>query len=65
MRSGDGSQQRSKRCFRCKRVLPMRAFHKHKREWDGHQYQCKSCATLFQREWRARKAAATGVSDNQ
>jgi len=32
-----------KRCFRCRELLPLTAFHRHVRKADGHRSTCKQC----------------------
>jgi 5-methylcytosine-specific restriction endonuclease McrA len=43
-----------KRCAKCGQEKPLTAFHKHRREPDGHQTRCKVCACATTRDWRAR-----------
>ena len=42
-----------KRCTRCGEVKPLDEFGRDRHQADGHQSQCKPCATAKLREWRA------------
>ena len=45
---------KTKRCYKCNRILPITEFHKSSRNKDGLQYECKECRREFDKERRKR-----------
>lgn len=58
------SAQQTKRCSRCGRELPLSAFNLSAKAPDGHQYVCKECMNLLNKESRAKKKGLKRVWSN-
>lgn len=58
-----------KKCVRCKVALPLEAFSKNHRKFDGLQSECKTCRRNMNREYRRSnphaKAKAPALSEKQ
>ena len=46
---------KTRRCSKCKDVLPIACFHKNKRASGGRSYLCKRCESERNKEYRERK----------
>lgn len=54
--------EKTKKCAKCGRILPLSEFNKNKRTGDGYQYQCRDCAREYWNEYYERqKQKKTGV----
>lgn len=51
--------EKTKKCTKCGRVLPLSEFNKNKNQSDGHQCQCRDCTNEYWREYYRRKHGVT------
>ena len=47
--------EKTKRCSKCGKELPLSEFNKSKRAKDGLQWMCKECMKQYDKQWHAEK----------
>lgn len=52
--------EKTKKCAKCGRELPLSEFQKNARNPDGLQRECKECRMVYMREYNERKRASKG-----
>lgn len=52
--------EKTKKCVKCGRELPLSEFQKNARNPDGLQRECRECKNAYMREYNERKRSSKG-----